>query len=185
MRLSKGAQKVNAGSMADIAFLLLIFFLVTTTMATDIGINRKLPRICPNGEDCIVDINERNILRIKLNKKQEVMINDELVSIENIKTTAKLFIDNNGDDSCNYCAGEKLKISSENPTKAVISLQNSRETSYELFVKVQDELTKAYNELRTVYAFERYGKSLDELSSQELKLTKEAYPFIISEAETN
>ena len=179
----RAAPQLNAGSMEDIAFLLLIFFLVTTTMATDEGINRKLPRICPT-KDCSIIINERNILRIALNGKQEIMVNNEITPIENLKEITKNFVDNNGDKSCTYCNGNNLITMSDNPKGAVISLQNDRETSYELFIKVQDELTKAYYELREVYAINTLGKSVTNLTSEEIKTIRAIYPFIISDAET-
>jgi biopolymer transport protein ExbD len=178
------APQVNAGSMADIAFLLLIFFLVTTTMAKDEGINRKLPRNCPPGQNCTVDIHERNILRIVLNSKQQIMIEDNLVSLTEIKRLAMVFLDNNGDKSCNYCNGNSITNSSDNPTKAIISLQTGKQTSYELFIAVQDELTKAYYELRETYAVQQLGKNIDELSKKDLANIRNAYPFILSEAET-
>ncbi|MBE9489225.1 MAG: biopolymer transporter ExbD [Bacteroidetes bacterium] len=180
----RAAPQVNAGSMADIAFLLLIFFLISTTMAKDIGINRKLPRICPQGADCNVVLHERNILRIVLNGKQQIMVNNEITPIENLKKIAKNFIDNNGDKSCTYCNGFNLITSSDNPKEAVISLQNDKQTSYELFIKVQDELTKAYYELREVYTINTLSKSVTNLTSEEIKTIREAYPFVISEAET-
>lgn len=184
MRNKRPAPKVNAGSMADIAFLLLIFFLVTTTIASDKGFKRKLPRLCPPGTTCSIDIHERNILRIALNKNQEIMINDNLVTIENVREHIKQFVDNNGDKSCSYCKGMGLENFSDNPQKAVLSLKSDAKTSYELFIKVQDELTKAYFELRKDYASNVLGKSFKELSKDELKLIKEAYPFIVSEAQT-
>lgn len=184
MRTNKTAPEVNAGSMADIAFLLLIFFLVTTTLSSDIGINRKLPRLCPPGQTCDIDIHERNILRVQLNNKGEIMVNDELVILQQLKDKVKQFIDNNGDNTCEYCYGNKDKSLSDNPSKAVISLQSSPHTSYELFIEVQDELTKAYYELRKKYASSRFNKPLDKLSRNDIALIKKAYPFIISEALT-
>jgi biopolymer transport protein ExbD len=181
----RAAPQVNAGSMADIAFLLLIFFLVTTTMAKDEGINRKLPRNCPPGQDCSVDIHERNILRITLNNNQDIMVEDDLISITNLKSIAKVFLDNNGDKSCNYCNGNSLTTSSDNPAKAIISLQTGKQTSYELFIAVQDELTKAYYELRETYAIQKFKKSVDDLSEKDIDYIRKAYPFILSEAETN
>lgn len=184
MRTSRSAPKVNAGSMADIAFLLLIFFLVTTTIANDTGINRKLPRSCPPGQDCRIDIHERNILRISLNNQNQIMVDEALIAIEELKDLAKAFLDNNGDKSCDYCSGLNLASSSDNPTKAVISLQSANQTAYELFIKVQDELTKAYAELREGYVIGVMGKSPKTLSISELNSVKKAYPFLLSEAET-
>ena len=183
MRSKKTAPEVNAGSMADIAFLLLIFFLVTTTITSENGIKRKLPPIC-EAKDCIADIYERNILRITLNGRQEIMVEEVLVSIENLKGIVITFLDNNGDGSCKYCNVANDATASDNPLKAVVSLQNHSQTSYELFVKVQDELTKAYFELRTTYAKNILGKPIDNLDKEEISLLKKVYPFIISEAQT-
>ena len=183
MKTKKTAPSVNAGSMADIAFLLLIFFLVTTTIASDKGIQRKLPPICKT-PDCGGEIYERNILRISLNGNQEIMVQDEIIEIKKLKDHVKTFVDNNGDNSCTYCKGFKDATSSDNPSKAVVSLQSHPQASYELFVKVQDELTKAYFELRKTYARNIFGKSLEDLSANEMILLKKAYPFIISEAQT-
>lgn len=185
MRTSRSAPKVNAGSMADIAFLLLIFFLVTTTIANDTGINRKLPRNCPIGQDCRIDIHERNILRISLNNQNEIMVEEQLIAIGELKKLAKDFLDNNGDNTCNYCSGNGLASLSDNPTKAIISLQSGNQTSYEIFIKVQDELTKAYAELRKVYVKDILGNSPQKLTVSDLNNVKSAYPFLLSEAETN
>ena len=182
MRRSDQLPEVNAGSMADIAFLLLIFFLVTATISSDEGINRMLPKDCPNG-DCSIDIKERNLLEIAINNDDEILIENELVTLEEVKNIAKNFIDNNGDGTCNYCNGNKDEVSSVNPKKAVISLQNGRHTSYKQFVAVQNELTKAYYELREAYSINILNKPSDKLSKEELKEVKDAYPFILSEAE--
>lgn len=185
MRHSKQAPQVNAGSTADIAFLLLIFFLVTAVIPNDNGINRKLPRICPPGQNCIIDIHEWNILRIAINGNQEIMLNDDIVSVDDIKILSKTFLDNNGDKSCEYCKGQGLTESSDNPTKAVISLQTDNETHYNLYIQIQDELTKAYYELRANFAQQKYGKTPNELTIEELNVVREAYPFLVSEATIN
>ena len=184
MRHSRLMPDVNAGSMADIAFLLLIFFLVTATIPKDQGINRKLPAPCPEGQNCEIDYHERNILRVALNSKDELMVNDEIITVDALKDVTKAFLDNNGDDSCTYCNGAKLETSSDNPNKAVISLQNDKQTSYNKYIKVQDELTLAYFELRQAYCETVLKKSIDNLTKEELKTVKEAYPFLLSEAAT-
>ncbi|MDO5971452.1 biopolymer transporter ExbD [Flavivirga aquimarina] len=184
MRHSKLMPEVNAGSMADIAFLLLIFFLVTATISSDEGINRSLPEECPPGMDCTNTIHERNILRILINNNDEIMIKDNIITIDELKEIAKNFLDNNGDGTCSYCSGTKSTNASDNPKKAVISLQNDRQTSYKQFITVQDELSKAYYELRNTYSLNVLKKPSDKLSKQELKQVKDAYPFILSEAET-
>ena len=184
MRRSKLVPEVNAGSMADIAFLLLIFFLVTAVIPKDKGFNRKLPPKCPPNTICDADILERNALRIVINNNDDIMVEGDVISIDKLKTIAKAFLDNNGDNSCEYCNGAQLDDSSINPAKAVISLQSGKQTSYKQFIAVQDELTKAYYELRQSYINNVLMKTADNLSKEELKQVKAAYPFILSEAET-
>ena len=185
MRRSKLMPEVNAGSMADIAFLLLIFFLITAAIPNDKGITRKLPAECAPRTICNIDIHERNILRIVINDKNEIMVDDNLIKVSELKEITKQFLDNNGDGSCNYCSGIKSSKASDHPKKAIIALQNDRNTSYNHFIEVQDELTKAIYELRLVYSKKKYNKSPEDLSKKELKVVKEAYPFILSEAEIN
>ena len=145
----RSAPEVNAGSMADIAFLLLIFFLVTTTIETDSGINRKLP---PMEE--IIDppiIKERNIFTVVVNKNNQILVEEKLMDIRDIRKEAIAFLDNGGglgEEACDYCQGSRDRSSSDNPDKAIISLENDRETDYKVYISVQNELVAAYNELR-------------------------------------
>ncbi|MGC1204576.1 MAG: biopolymer transporter ExbD [Flavobacteriaceae bacterium] len=148
----RAAPEVNAGSMADIAFLLLIFFLVTTTIEKDSGITRKLPPIEESEEDVI--IKQKNIFTVLLNKNDNLLVEDENMEIKNLRAAAVAFLDNNGDGSCNYCKGKKDPSSSDNPDKAIISLANDRETSYAAYISVQNELVAAYNVLRNRRALE-------------------------------
>ena len=159
----RAAPEVNAGSMADIAFLLLIFFLVTTTIETDTGINRKLPPIEDNEEDVI--IKQKNIFTVLLNGKDQLLVEDELMELKDIRKAAVEFLDNGGDGTCNYCRGKKDPGSSDNPDKAIISLKNERETSYKMYISVQNELVAAYNELRNKRAQALYGQSFIEMQA--------------------
>ena len=176
------APTVNAGSMADIAFLLLIFFLVTTTISTDKGILRTLPKKCITN-DCYETIPERNILKILINAKDEIMIDEELAEIDDVKDAVKAFVDNNGNGNCDYCMGYGLDTLSDEPSKAVISLKADALSSYKAFIAIQDELSQAYFELRVDYAKNIFDKEIDHLLEDELKATKQAYPFLLSEAE--
>lgn len=159
----RAAPEVNAGSMADIAFLLLIFFLVTTTIETDTGINRKLPPIEDSEEDVI--IKQKNIFTVLLNGKDQLLVEDELMELKDIRKAAVEFLDNGGDGTCSYCQGKKDPSSSDNPDKAIISLKNERETSYKMYISVQNELVAAYNELRNKRAQALYGKSFIEMQA--------------------
>jgi biopolymer transport protein ExbD len=167
--------------MADIAFLLLIFFLVTTTISADKGILRQLPSDCLPNTDCVKDIEERNLLHIYLNSNQEIMINENIVKLEDIKNEVKSFVDNNGAAQCDYCKGLQSLEYSVHPNKAVISLSHDALTKYDLFVSVQDEITKAYYDLRKGYIKQQFNKSPHQVTKEELELVKKAYPFIISE----
>lgn len=179
----RSAPEINAGSMADIAFLLLIFFLVTTTMDVDSGINRKLP---PWNDEQVdpPPIKEKNIFTVLVNSKDQLLVEEEYMDIEQLRGAAKRFVNNNGDGSCDYCTGAlRSPTSSVNPEKAIISLQNDRGTSYETYIAVQNELAAAYNELREELAQRRYGVSYKDLGEEARKEIQDAYPQKISEAE--
>ena len=179
---NKQVPTVQAGSMADIAFLLLIFFLIATKVPNDKGIARKLPSECLN-PPCTSHVHERNIFRITLNSKDEIFVNDAVVPTNELKDLVQNFVDNNGDTSCEYCKGKGQNTSSDNPNKAVVSLITDRETSYKFFINVQDEITEAYLELRTDYSKAKFNKLVKDLSADEIKEIKQAYPFILSEAQ--
>ena len=201
----RSAPEVNAGSMADIAFLLLIFFLVTTTIETDSGLNRKLPPMEDQVDPPI--IREKNIFTVLVSKNDQLLVEEELVDIADLRALAIAFLDNGGgvgDESCEYCQGERDEASSDNPDKAIISLKNDRETSYKVYIAVQNELVAAYNELRNrefetlfgtelglnyVEAQKQYDDPRTSLERQELlkpKLdqVKAMYPQKLSEAES-
>ena len=148
----RAAPEVNAGSMADIAFLLLIFFLVTTTIEKDSGINRKLPPMEESEEDVV--IKQKNIFTILINGKDQLLVEEERMELKDLRKAAVEFLDNNGDGSCTFCKGKRDTKSSDNPDKAIISLKNQRETSYAAYVAVQNEVMGAYNELRNRRALE-------------------------------
>jgi biopolymer transport protein ExbD len=150
---NRSAPEVNAGSMADIAFLLLIFFLVTTTIETDSGLNRKLPPIEESDDDVI--IKEKNIFQLSVNRNNDLLLKtggeEQVIEIKNLRSKAVTFLDNGGgtgEDACKNCQGERNPRSSDNFNKAVISLQNDRATKYDVYVAVQNEIIAAYNELR-------------------------------------
>jgi biopolymer transport protein TolR len=156
----RSVPEVNAGSMADIAFLLLIFFLVATTIETDSGLDRKLPPLEVNKPQDVV-IKKKNILEVVVNKNNQLLVEEQLVKLKDLRKIAVDFLDNGGgagEDGCSYCKGKKDPNSSDNPDKAIISLQNDRETSYKTYISVQNELVGAYNELRNREAKRLYGR---------------------------
>ena len=197
------SPEVNAGSMADIAFLLLIFFLVTTTIETDSGINRKLPPMEEQIDPPI--IRQKNIFTVVVNKNNQLLVEEELTDIKDLRNLAVDFLDNgggSGEEACDYCQGNRDPRSSDNPDKAIISLKNDRETEYKVYIAVQNELVAAYNALRNrefarlypnealtyVEADLRYNDprtSPDDKSSlkEKLDVIKAMYPQKLSEAE--
>lgn len=146
--------------MADIAFLLLIFFLVTTTIETDSGLDRKLPPLEPPENMDDVVIKKKNILEVVVNKNNQLLVEEKLIQLKDLRQTAVDFLDNGGgvgEVACSYCRGARDPNSSDNPDKAIISLQNDRETSYKTYVAVQNELVGAYNQLRDREAMRIYS----------------------------
>lgn len=191
--------EVNAGSMADIAFLLLIFFLVTTTIETDAGLDRMLPPIEPPDENVV--IKQKNIFTVNINKSGQLLVEEELMNLKNLRDAAKAFLDNGGDGTCNYCRGQNNPESSDNPTKAIISLKNDRETKYSTYITVQNELVGAYNDLRDRESQRLFGTDFTDMEAEflnpetptgirdelkdKVKQIQDLFPQKLSEAETN
>ena len=194
--------EVNAGSMADIAFLLLIFFLVTTTIEKDKGIARQLPPALTDATEA--HVKEKNLLQIMVNPENEILVEEKRVSITDLKEVVIAFLDNGGipmgmEGHCDYCLGEHSLLSSDNPQKAVISLAPDRLTDYNTYIQVQAQLTAAYEDLRQ-RAYKRlykqdyssinkavregsYDGNLEKVKMQ-LKKVRSLYPMLISEATT-
>ena len=170
----RSLPEINAGSMADIAFLLLIFFLVTTTMDVDTGLVRKLPAM-PEEEEILDDsqIKARNIYVVLVNAKDQLLVEEELMDISQLREGTKAFLDNWG----------KNPDLSDNPQKAIVSLQNDRGTSYEMYISVQNELSAAYRELRDRESQKKFGVNYSELKGEKKKEIRKMYPEKISEAE--
>ena len=201
--MPRKSPDVNAGSMADIAFLLLIFFLVKTTIETDSGINRKLPPMEDQIDPPI--IREKNIFTVVVNKYSQILVEEKLTDIKDIRRLAMDFLDNGGgrgDEACDYCKGDRNPRSSDNPDKAVISLKNDRETPYKSYIAVQNELVAAYNELRDrefknrypnegltyfeadfIYSDPRTTVAQKTNLKEKLDVVKKLYPQKLSEAE--
>ena len=203
--------EINAGSMADIAFLLLIFFLVTTTMDVDTGISRKLPEKQPEDAPEPPKLKEKNVFIVTVNRNNNILVEGEhFMTIDKIREEAKKFIDNGGGfgnpmkdaqgnilepAECDWCEGAKDPASSDHPNKAVISLESDRGTSYGTYISVQNELVGAYTDLRNRLSEKLYGVTYTKLIKdaknnpsneslkEKIKNIKEKYPQIISEAE--
>ena len=204
----RAAPEVNAGSMADIAFLLLIFFLVTTTIEKDKGLLRSLPPI----DDTEVEppvIKQKNLFTVNINRNNQLLVEEEEIPISELRQATIDFLDNGGGtnqagERCDYCKGKRLEDSSDHPDKAIISMKHDRETTYEKYMDVQNELVAAYNFLREREASRLYKKyypdaekvftamleekeknqfTKDEVLNERIETIKKLFPMKLSEAE--
>jgi biopolymer transport protein ExbD len=197
--------EINAGSMADIAFLLLIFFLVTTTMDVDTGISRRLPEKQREDQPKPPKLKEKNVFVVTVNRNNQILVEGEIyMTVDKLRAEAIKFLDNGGglgnpiDGAepalCDWCEGAKNPASSDHPNKAVIALESNRGTSYGTYIAVQNELVGAYTDLRNKLSNKLYGVSYIKLlkdnknsPSESLKSKidniKKKYPQIISEME--
>ena len=187
---ARKTPEVRADSQADIAFLLLIFFLVATTMNSDKGLSRVLPPIPP--EDVKVEdqkVKDRNVLLVFVNASGQLMAGDEQLDIKALKDKAKEFIVNANDDE-NMPEKEEKEIDMPDgskwtymESKGVISLQTARDTGYDMYIQVQNELTRAFNEIRDEVAQSKFSKPFSDLNEDERGVITKAVPMKISEAE--
>ena len=186
--MAKKIPQIYASSMADISFLLLIFFLVTTSMDVNQGLARRLPApIPPDQKVEDTDINKRNLMIVKINSANQLMVQGQLMDVKQLRETAKEFIKNENDEPnlpklVEEDFGEPIGV--QRYTKDhVISVQNDVDTQYQAYLDVQNELVAAYNELRNECAQKYFHTSYNELSEEQQKQVQKVYPQKISEAE--
>lgn len=183
----RSAPEINAGSMADIAFLLLIFFLVTTTMDIDTGIIRKLPPPVENADENI-DVKDRNVLKILVNSHDMLLVDGIPGNIALLKDKAKDFmaVHHNNDKYPEVKEVEIEELSGKKiwTSKGVISLKNARGTSYEMYILVQNELARAFNEMKDEASTDFYGVKYTQLVDEDkINVINKVVPIRISEAE--
>ncbi len=167
------STEINAGSMADIAFLLLIFFLVTTQIVEDKGITVKLPPWSEEEPD-ITQLKTRNVFSVLVNAQNQLLVRGQPMEIRELREKAKEFIVN----------PQQREDLSEKPTRAIISLKNDRGTNYKTYLEVYNELKGAYDELWDEAAKRKYGTPYSEdMPLAQRKAIKEEIPMVLSEAE--
>ena len=184
--MGKKTPELNTSSTADMAFLLLCFFLMTTTMDQDLGLQRRLPPI-PDKNQKVEDqkVNRRNIIIVKINSADRLLAGTEPMHVSQLKDKIKEFLDN-PQNNPNLPEKEEIEIEGFGKamvSKGVISLQNDRGTSYEAYIAVQNELVKAVNELRDAWAMANFGKPYASLDEDRQGIVRKAVPQNISEAE--
>lgn len=184
--MAKKTPGLNTQSTADIAFLLLCYFLMTSTMDQQSGLQRRLPPM-PDQNQKTEDtkVNKRNIIIVKINSSDRLFAGDQLLDVSQLKDKIKEFITNpNNDPNLPEREMKNIEGYGEYPvSKGVISLQNDRGTSYRAYIAVQNELVKAINEVRDDFCKQNYGKAYTFLTEDQQKIVREAIPQNISEAE--
>ena len=190
MAKNKNIPEINASSQADIAFTVLIFFLVVSTMDIDTGLVRMLPPMAdPKVKQEDIKVKERNLLLVFVSGSGNIMAGGKVIQLSALKDKAKEFILNPANDK-NLPEKKDTKIDMPDGSKwvypvseGVISLQNTRDTSYQVYIQVQNELTRAFNEVRDEVAMVKFGKIFNDLNEEERKVITKAIPMKISEAE--
>ena len=189
--MGRPINEINAGSMADIAFLLLIFFLVTTTMDVDTGITRKLPPPPPEDMEDI-KVKERNIFKVLVNKNDRLLLNGKPGDITFLKQQVLEFLHSGNLQNPNSSEDMPEKRMVNIPllggdvyiSKGIISLKNDRGTSYNMYIQVQNELAAAIREMRDELAYQFFGMNFKQLMDEDKrKSIQRAVPVAISEAE--
>ena len=183
----KKTPQINAASMADISFILFIFFLMVTTMGTDYGLIRQLPPMVDPKDQTPDMVNERNVFVVSVNQHNNMLVEGAYLDISELRAKTKEFYNINtvGDRFPEKIQKELplLGLMTVNKT-AVVSLQNDRGTSYKTYIQVQNELAAAIHELRDEFCSQRFGKKFDDCSQEQQDVVgKEIYPMSISEAE--
>lgn len=184
--MAKKTPEINSSSTADIAFLLLCYFLMTTTMDQDSGLQRRLPPM-PDENQKVENqqINRRNIVIVKINSADRLLAGSEPMDVSQLKDKIKEFLTNPTNDP-NLPEKTQVDIEGYGPcsvSKGVISLQNDRGTSYQAYIAVQNELVKAINELRDEFARAHFGMPYSRLDEEKQEIVRKAVPQNISEAE--
>ena len=184
--MGKKTPEINSSSTADIAFLLLCYFLMTTTMDQDMGLQRRLPPM-PDPNQKVEDqkVNRRNIIIVKINSADRLLAGTEPMHVSQLKDKIKEFL-TNPNNNANLPEKEEIEIEGYGPcmvSKGVISLQNDRGTSYQAYIAVQNELVKAVNELRDEFSMANFGSLYMKLDEEKQTIVRKAIPQNISEAE--
>jgi biopolymer transport protein ExbD len=185
--MARKLPEIPTATLADIAFLLLIFFLVTTTMDTDKGLERRLPQwVDPNLEvNDDQQIKERNVFVVLVNRNNDLLVENEWSRIQDLRAKAKEFMANPNNDA-NLPEKEPVQVpllGEMMVSKGVISLRNDLDTKYGTYIAVQNELVAAINELREELAREKFGKAFAVCSDEQKEAVRDVYPSRISEAE--
>ncbi|MDR1343728.1 MAG: biopolymer transporter ExbD [Tannerellaceae bacterium] len=186
-RKKRKMPEVNSTSTADIAFMMLLFFLLTSSMDTDRGLPRRLPPPVPKDQkNQDVNIKKRNILVVLINSNNQILCGDTYIQLDQLKGRIKEFVENptNNEHMPELIEVDVPYFGTRKVSKNhVISLQNNRDTSYQAYIDVQNEIAAAYNELRDDISLQKFGRKFADLDEEQQKAVQVIYPQKISEAE--
>lgn len=185
-RGKKKVPQINGSSTADISFILLLFFLLTTSMGSDSGLARQLPpAVPPDQQDVSIDVNRRNMLRVNVNNRGQILANSEEVDLRGLREKVIDFVLNENDrsDLAERSVETFPIVGAQKVTKNhVISLTNNVDTRYSDYILVQNELTKAYTEVRDRQSKKLFGVALKDATTEQQEVLIKMYPQKISEA---
>ena len=188
--MARKVPEINSSSQADIAFLLLCFFLMTTSMDVDYGIMRRLPPMAMENQDDKFQANKRNVMEVKISQKDQLLINGKVFSDAMVlkDMVVDFMTPKPGNDNAPEVEKKTIQVGDKSvievvTSKGIISLQNHDNTSYEMYIKVQDQLSLAFNELRNREANKQFGKDYLKLDDDQTKAINDAVPVRVSEAE--
>ncbi|MDR1582548.1 MAG: biopolymer transporter ExbD [Prevotellaceae bacterium] len=181
----RSTPELSTSSMADIAFLLLTFFLLTTTMDQNLGMPRRLPPLIEDEQEKPPEINKRNIMQVRVNSMDLLLVNSKPIEVQLLKNEVKEFLLNPRNEADK--PEKELKnielLGGVSVGKGVVSLQTDRGTSYKMYMAVQNEIMRAYSELRNEYSVSRFQSPYAKLTEDQQKAIRSVYPLNISEAE--
>lgn len=158
---------IPSGSMADISFLLLLFFIVSSTIDVDTGIGMTLPEFNPDVD--VAPISKERMATLLVNENGQVLLGGKVIAIPQIKA--------------NLTERIESKINLPKNKKLIVSIKTDRKTNYNLYIQTLDQVKGAYFEVREIYAKSKYGKKTIDLDEEQMNDVKEAIPIIISIAE--
>jgi biopolymer transport protein ExbD len=181
----RAVPEIGAGSMSDISFLLLTFFLLTSSVDQNKGMSRRLPPMVDTPQEQQIIVKERNILLVKVNSNDRLSVNREVYEISLLKERVKQFlVPNKTDETLPEVKDLQIDgLGMQEVSQGVVSLSTDRGTSYKTYMAVQNEIMKAYNELRDEFSMARFGKQFDALTEEQQTAVKDKYPLNLSEAE--
>ena len=167
----KSIPEINGGSMADIAFIMLIFFIVSTTIASDKGVKVLLPKWDPNP---VVEqeISDRNVLAVDILQDGSLSVENNYLDYKELTKESLKHLNNNG----------RNPLYADNYDEAIINIRTHPEAPYSAYLEAYSNVKKAFEDLRNTYSVQTYGKPYETLDDKKAKEVRDKYKLKIAEA---